>query len=60
MVLVIKANATVEEIKKAEKQIKWKSKSSFNAKKFNGFIKFADDGLTIQKKLRDEWEGNIG
>lgn len=61
MVLVLKAGSTKEEIEAIDKEIyKKKSKGGFHAKKYNGIIPLNEDPMVIQKKLRDEWERNIG
>ena len=62
MVVTIKKGATVDEIKEIEKKIftSNKVKSGFDAKKYNVTVKFEEDAMTIQKKLRNEWERNIG
>jgi len=57
---VITPGMTAEEIEKIKKKL-WKGKEvGFNARKLNGVLKIKGDALTIQKKLRDEWERNIG
>ncbi len=57
MVLVLKKGATSQEIAALEKKLYGNQvQSGFNAKKFNGVLKLNEDPLTIQKKLRDEWE----
>ena len=61
MVLVLKENATKEDIDKIEKELfQKKSKGGFDAKKFNGLIPNLGDPLAIQKKMRDEWQRDIG
>lgn len=57
MVLILKKGATKKDIDALEKKLyKEKSSTGFNAKKYNGILKLEDDPLTIQLKLRDEWE----
>ncbi|MBK0380758.1 hypothetical protein [Mucilaginibacter segetis] len=57
MVLVLKKGASKKEIDAIEKALyKEKALGGFNAKKYNGTLKFKGDALTIQEKLRDEWE----
>jgi len=56
MVLILNKNATKKEIAAIEKKLQSHSKSGFNAAKYCGTIKFNDDALEIQTKLRDEWE----
>ncbi len=63
MVVTLKKGSTIEEMKATEKQINalaGKDKSGFDAKKYNGTVKFEEDAMTIQKKLRNEWERIIG
>lgn len=62
MVVTIKKGATEADIKKIEKKIFGAPNGTvgFDAKKFNGTVKFEEDAMTIQKKLRNEWERNIG
>ena len=61
MVVTIKKGATLEEMKEIEKKIfsTEKVKKGFDAKKYNVTVKFEEDAMTIQKKLRNEWERNI-
>jgi hypothetical protein len=58
MVTTIKRGASKEEIhtlfEKLSKGIQ--GKKGFDAYKFCGTVKFKEDGLKIQKRLRDEWE----
>lgn len=57
MVLVLKKGATKKDIEAIEKKLyKEKSTPGFDAKKYNGILKTNEDPLTIQLKLRDEWE----
>lgn len=58
MVTTIKKGASKEEISDLFERIakKVKVKRGFNAYKFCGTVKFKEDGLKIQKRLRDEWE----
>ncbi len=53
MVLVLKSDKDVKKVKEllADRQ----NKKKFDAKKFCGALKFEEDGLVIQQKLRDEW-----
>ncbi len=56
MVTIIKKSANKKEIEKKLKSVNPpKPKKLFNAKKFSGKIKFGEDALAIQKRLRDEW-----
>ena len=60
MVLVLKRGATKKEIEALEKKLyKAKASTGFNAKKYNGILKLKEDPLTIQKRLRNEWERNF-
>lgn len=58
MTIVIKKGASQREIKKLTQKIsKTKNrKKGFDAFKYCGIIKFKEDPLVIQKRLRDEWE----
>jgi predicted ferric reductase len=58
MITKISKKDSKENIKKnLEKIERQKSKNKgFDAYKFCGAIKFKEDGLTIQKRLRDEWD----
>ncbi|MEO5649882.1 MAG: hypothetical protein ABIR03_08170 [Ginsengibacter sp.] len=60
MDLVLKKGASRKEIEAIEKKLyKGKVQTGFNAKKYNGVLKLKEDPLTIQIKLRDEWERNF-
>lgn len=54
MIIVINKNTSKKEIK--EKLKKLKSTKVFDAKKFAGKIKWGEDALVFQKRLRNEWE----
>ena len=58
MVTTIKKGASKEEIRSLflRMQEKKSSKKGFDAYKFCGTVKFNEDALEIQKKMRDEWE----
>jgi len=57
MVLILKKGASKKDIEAIEKKLyKEKALPGFNAKKYNGLIKLKEDPLSIQKKLRNEWE----
>ena len=58
MITKISKKDSKEEIKKhLEKIERRKSRDKgFDAFKFCGAVKFKEDGMTIQKKMRDEWE----
>ncbi|HEY2582379.1 MAG TPA: hypothetical protein VGI43_11265 [Mucilaginibacter sp.] len=53
----MKKGASKKEIEAIEKKLyKEKHAGGFNAKKYNGIFSLKEDPLTIQLKLRDEWE----
>ncbi len=57
MALVLKKGASKKEIEEINKQLsQTPSRKQLDAKKYCGVIKLKEDPLTIQKKLRDEWE----
>ena len=58
MVTTIKKGASKEEIDTLFEKITkvFFTKKGFDAHKFCGTVKFNEDGLKIQKRLRDEWE----
>jgi len=61
MVLVLKKGASKKEIEAIEKKLyKEKPSNGFDAKKYNGALSLKEDPLTIQLKLRDEWERDLG
>jgi hypothetical protein len=56
VVLVLKKDATEKEMQLIRKKLHKKSdKPGVNLKKYAGTVKFKEDPLVIQKKLRDEW-----
>jgi len=60
MVLVLKKGASKKEIEAIEKKLyQEKPSAGFNAKKYNGVLSLSEDALSIQLKLRDEWERDI-
>jgi hypothetical protein len=60
MVLVLKKGASKKEIEAIEKKLYGEKVSiGFNAKKYNGVLKLKEDPLTIQLKLRNEWERDL-
>lgn len=61
MVTTIKRGATKDEIQSVFKKIASRSakRGGFDAYKFCGTVKFNDDALEIQKRLRDEWKLNF-
>jgi hypothetical protein len=57
MVLVLKKGASKKDIEEIEKKLyKNVVVAGFNAKKYNGVLKLKEDPLTIQNRLRNEWE----
>jgi len=58
MVTTIKKGSSKEQIQTLFKNMEEKkaSKKGFDAYKFCGTVKFDEDALEIQKKMRDEWE----
>ena len=54
MVMIINKKTSKRSL---EKFLKSKSRTKiFNAKKHFGAVRFSEDALTIQKRLRNEWE----
>ncbi|HEY9003440.1 MAG TPA: hypothetical protein VIM89_18935 [Mucilaginibacter sp.] len=57
MMLVLKKGTSKKEIEAIEKKLyKEKTSGGFNAREYNGVLNQTEDPLTIQLKLRDEWE----
>jgi hypothetical protein len=58
MVTTIKRGATKAEIRSVFEKLEshTNSKRGFDAHKFCGTVKFNEDALEIQRRLRDEWE----
>ncbi|AYL98373.1 hypothetical protein [Mucilaginibacter celer] len=57
MVVVLKKGATEKDIEAIEREIyKDAPDTGFDAKKYNGVISLKEDPMTIQTKLRNEWE----
>ncbi|MCF8449717.1 MAG: hypothetical protein K9G49_07575 [Taibaiella sp.] len=57
MVLVLNKGASKKEIDQLNKELlQLPSRKKLDAKKYCGVLKLKEDPLTIQKKLRDEWE----
>lgn len=58
MTVVLKKGASKEELRAVDEKLfaETKAGSGFDAKKYNDTVKFAEDALLIQKRLRDEWE----
>jgi hypothetical protein len=61
MVLVLKKGASKKEIEAIERKLyKKKASGGFDARKYNGVLNQMEDPLTIQLKLRNEWERDLG
>lgn len=57
MVLVLNKGASKKDIDRINKQLSAiESGKKLDAKKYCDVIKLKEDPLTIQRKLRDEWE----
>lgn len=58
MKLTLRRNADKKEVAEVERMLyDKKPRKGFNAKKYNGALSsIKEDPLTIQKRLRDEWE----
>ena len=57
MVLVLNKGASKKEIDRINKKLSAiESGKKLDVKKYCGVIKLKEDPLTIQRKLRDEWE----
>ena len=58
MVTIIKRGATKAEIQSVFEKLasRTSSEKGFDAHKFCGTVKFSEDALEIQRRLRDEWE----
>jgi hypothetical protein len=59
MVLIVKQGASRREIEAIDKKLSGRNKSGFDAKKYKGKTKLKGEALTIQKQLRNEWEGSF-
>lgn len=57
MVVEVKDKQDIEKVK--ELLAKRQHAKKFNAKRFCGAIKFNEDALVIQQRLRDEWNQGI-
>lgn len=61
MALLPKNHIEEADIEKTKKVIsEGRPKGGFDAKKYNGIMPLLEDALVIQKKMREEWERNIG
>lgn len=57
MVTILKKGSDINTIKSVmEKVSKGKPNKGFDAAKYAGTVKFVEDGLAFQKRLRNEWE----
>jgi len=57
MVTILKSGADKRSIQSVlEKITKRQSKKGIDTFKYCGTVKFKEDGLTLQKQCRDEWE----
>ncbi len=58
MKLILKKKAGEKGVREIEKKLNERKRiGGFNAKKYNGVLSaLKGDALTIQKKMRDEWE----
>jgi hypothetical protein len=57
MVLVLKKGATEKEMQIIRKKLqKMSGKTGVDLDKYSGILKLKEDPLTIQRKLRDDWE----
>ncbi|HMV08881.1 MAG TPA: hypothetical protein PK325_16885 [Cyclobacteriaceae bacterium] len=57
MVMVLKKGSDKKSIQAVlKKVIKKSSKTGLRASQYAGTVKFKEDGLTLQKRWRDEWE----
>jgi hypothetical protein len=60
MQVILKIGATKKVIEELEDALyKKKNSGGFNAKKYNGIMPMENDALSVQNKLRDEWERDI-
>lgn len=55
MVVVIKKNTPKAKLKALLKKSRKTKGKGFDARKHLGKLKFGEDGLAVQKRLRDEW-----
>ena len=57
MTIILRKGATPEAMNKIDKKLTERSsKKGLDAKKYCGSVKFKEDGLALQKRLRSEWE----
>jgi len=55
MVTVLKSGTQKKEIVSLLKKLPSKQAKGMDAYKYCGTVKFKEDGLALQKRLRDEW-----
>lgn len=56
MVTILKSGASKRAIQSVLKKLRERSpKKGLDAYKYCGTVKFKEDGLTLQKRWRDEW-----
>ena len=57
MVTILKKGADKASIQEVLKKLtEQPSRRGLNASQYCGTVKFKDDGLKLQKRLRDEWQ----
>jgi hypothetical protein len=56
MVLILKKGAGKKDIAAIRKKLEKLSGKGVDTKKYCGVIKLKEDPLSMQKKMRDEWE----
>lgn len=57
MILELKKGASRQEMKTLEEKLEQlPAREKMEARKYSGTIRLKEDPLSIQKKLRDEWE----
>lgn len=58
MVIIIKQGTSKKKLELLLKKLKTKN-LGFNPDKYNGAVKFKQDGLILQTELRDGWERTV-
>lgn len=56
MVTVLKSGTKKREIASLLEKVSSRKPKGIDAYKYCGTVKFKEDGLALQKRLRDEWE----
>lgn len=57
MVIVLKKGSTPKMMEKIMEKLRSRPvKKGLDADKYCGVVKFKEDGLSLQKRLRDEWD----